>query len=363
MVPAASTQSLTFANLGYAEPYLGWTCIGPIQNTLTLPSGQTSTAFYLSGNKPSTSTFEVGGGGLTAGTKSVSLKTKFQLEGGATSICMILASGRVKCLGDGAWSQHYNGAGVMVGDQLADMGSNLGAASIGTNRTALYLATAEENLYWTGSCVILDNHKLRCWGHPDVSSGQGNGAQVGNTGATIGDNLPYVNIGTNRLAYRITGGYAGYCIITDMGAVKCWGMQDTTSWVQMAGYGDTLTRGQTAGTMGDCLPDVNLGTGVVAADIECGKGQCCVITNDRRVKCWGNGNYGRTGYGDALTRGWGAGQMGDCLPYVNIGSNRTPIHVAGTNATTCVHLDTNEMRCFGYGAYGSLLSGGTTDIG
>ncbi|MEK7691103.1 MAG: hypothetical protein AAB425_08795, partial [Bdellovibrionota bacterium] len=95
----------------------------------------------------------------------------------------------------------------------------------------------------------------------------------------------------------------------------------------------------------------------------CSAAHCCAIANDKRLKCWGHGSVGRTGYGDALIRGDANGQMGDCLPYVNLGINRTAQTAITNGAASCVLLDNGKTRCFGHGLYGLLLTGGTTDIG
>jgi len=46
---------------------------------------------------------------------------------------------------------------------------------------------------------------------------------------------------------------------------------------------------------------------------------CTILDNDA-VKCWGPGFGGRLGYGDTTSRGDGPNEMGDNLPYVDLGS-------------------------------------------
>ena len=73
-------------------------------------------------------------------------------------------------------------------------------------------------------------------------------------------------------------------------------------------------RGDGAGEMGDNLPSVDLGSGRSAKFIAAGGDHTCAILDDGSVKCWGRNDYGQLGYGDTQNRGDGAGEMGDTLP-------------------------------------------------
>ena len=85
------------------------------------------------------------------------------------------------------------------------------------------------------------------------------------------------------------------------------------------GLGDTSSRGNQPGELGDALPFVNLGTGRTAKAIACGRYHTCAILDDGRVKCWGFNEDGRLGLGDSNNRGDQPGEMGDALAFVNLG--------------------------------------------
>ena len=108
--------------------------------------------------------------------------------------------------------------------------------------------------------------------------------------------------------------------ILDNDQAKCWGMNMNG----MLGYGDRNNRGDGSNEMGDSLPYVDLGTGRTAVAIATGDymafGHTCAILDNDAVKCWGHNMWGRLGYGDTNDRGDMPNQMGDNLPYVDLGS-------------------------------------------
>jgi len=88
----------------------------------------------------------------------------------------------------------------------------------------------------------------------------------------------------------------------------------------------------------------------------------CARLNSGAVKCWGNNLSGRLGVGDTATRGDGPGEMGDSLAQVNLGS-ATGSAVWGrvTNATTgaplggtfAIVMATNDFSVTGGAVAGS----------
>jgi hypothetical protein len=71
--------------------------------------------------------------------------------------------------------------------------------------------------------------------------------------------------------------------------------------------------------MGDVLPVVDVGAGRTATRIATGGYVSCAILDDGGLKCWGNGAFGALGLGDTEPRGDDPGEMGDALPYVDLG--------------------------------------------
>lgn len=63
------------------------------------------------------------------------------------------------------------------------------------------------------------------------------------------------------------------------------------------GIGDLSSRGSLPAQMGDGLPELNLGTGFVAAGVSCGLDHSCAWSTEGKVKCWGGNAYGQVGGG------------------------------------------------------------------
>src|SRR3546814_11453351 len=99
----------------------------------------------------------------------------------------------------------------------------------------------------------------------------------------MGDNLPTVDLGTNRTAVAIAARYDHTCALLDDGSVKCWGENNSGQ----LGYGDRIDRGDGPNEMGDNLPTVGLGTERPAVAIACGRKHTCALMDDGSVKSWG----------------------------------------------------------------------------
>ncbi|MBI4668472.1 MAG: hypothetical protein HY747_04695, partial [Elusimicrobia bacterium] len=117
----------------------------------------------------------------------------------------------------------------------------------------------------------------------------------------------------------ITAGGYHTCALLDDNTVKCWGGNQYGS----LGLGDTSARGVGPNEMSDNLPVVSLGSGRTAKAIAIGLYQTCALLDDNTVKCWGYNWDGELGLGDTYTRGDDAGEVGDNLPAVSLGSGRT----------------------------------------
>ena len=274
---------------------------------------------------------------------------------GGTSTCALLDNATVKCWGDNLLGQEGQGDTTRRGDDPGEMGDALPAVSLGTGRTATTISSGRSHV-----CAILDNGSVKCWGwNPYGQLGLGATDNRGDGAGEMGDNLPQVDLGTGRTAVAVSSSFVNTCALLDNGRVKCWGF----GGFAIPATGATDNRGDDPGEMGDALPYVDLGTGRTAVAISTGDNFACALLDNGRVKCWGANSSGQLGLGDTDTRGDAPGEMGDALPYVDLGTGRTATAVAAGNSHACARLDDGRIKCWGSNQAGALGVGDSANRG
>ncbi|MBI5508645.1 MAG: hypothetical protein HY903_07820 [Deltaproteobacteria bacterium] len=274
---------------------------------------------------------------------------------GSWHVCALLEGGALKC-----WGRNDNGQlgledGFHRGQGAATMGDNLLPVSLGAGRTAIDVAAGEDH-----TCAVLDNGAVKCWGGNIAGQlGQGDSAQRGDNVGQMGDNLSPVGLGTGRTATAVTAAYWHTCAVLDDGAAKCWGYNLYAD----LGQGDAEWRGDDPGEMGDSLAPVRLGTARLVTAVTVGSHYTCGLLDDGAVKCWGLNTYGQLGQGDKITRGWVPGDMGDNLLPVDLGAGRTATAVEAGGAHVCAVLDDGTLKCWGRNIVGQLGQGDNADRG
>ena len=270
-------------------------------------------------------------------------RTVVQTYTGEERTCVLLDDGAIKC-----WGLTYGyGGDAIRGNEPAEMGDALPSVDIGTGRKAVQLSTGREH-----TCAVLDDASIKCWGMGERGRlGYGNEDNRGRGTGEMGNNLPSVNLGTNLRAVHVTAGFQHTCAILDDGSVKCWGYGGDGR----LGYGNSNTRGSGPGHMGNNLPFVDLGTGRTAVQISAGETHTCALLDNASIKCWGDGDFGQLGYGDPGYRGGGTGEMGDDLLAVDLGTGRTALQVEAGEFHTCALLDDGTIKCWGQNGYTGRL--------
>ncbi|WP_413943337.1 RCC1 domain-containing protein [Bdellovibrio sp. HCB-162] len=283
-----------------------------------------------------------------------SMKVK-QVVGGQNHTCVLLDNSAVKCWGGNATGQLGTGSTANLGDGTGEMGDSLPSVNLGTNRTAVQIVAGGSH-----TCALLDNSTVKCWGYNLRGQlGQGHTNNIGEAPGQMGDSLPAVDLGTGRTARQIAAGNNHTCALLDNYTVKCWGLNS----MGHLGQGHANNIGDGAGEMGDALPAVNLGTGRTALQIATGSDHTCAILDNSTVKCWGYNNNGQLGQGSTGSIGASAGSMGDALPAINLGTGRTALQVAAGNNHTCAILDNFSVKCWGNNSNGNLGIGNVTVMG
>jgi alpha-tubulin suppressor-like RCC1 family protein len=338
------------------------------------------------------------------------LGTVIDVAAGGAHTCALLAPGTVKCWGDNASGQLGYGDTFNRGDVAGQMGAALPAVQLGTGRSAIAIAAGNAH-----TCALLDNGSVKCWGENSSGQlGQGDTADRGDALAELGDNLPAVDLGTGRTATAITAAAGHSCALLDNGTVKCWGQNGTGQ----LGQGHTQTEGNGPGEMGDSLLTVtllanavaisagelhtcallagggvtcwgqnvlgqlgqgnannlgdapadvldaiDLGTGRTATAVAAAGYHSCAVLDDATAKCWGANASGQLGQGDAATRGDGAGEMGDALDAIDLGTGRTATAIGAGLEHSCAVLDDGSAKCWGENGVGQLGLDDASDRG
>lgn len=277
--------------------------------------------------------------------------TKIITRGGHS--CALLNDASIVCWGDNAYGQLGRGDSVLeVGTMPGTMGDNLIPVNLGTGRFPVDITSG-----FAHTCALLDDGAVKCWGYNGNGElGLGDKVLRGMSVATMGDNLPTVNLGSGRSAKAIAASHAATCAILDNGSVKCWG----NNYAGLLGIGiasGANSPGDEPNEMGDNLPSVNLGTGKTAVTITMGDYHACAQLNDGTIKCWGDGLYGQIGIGVSSSRGTSLADMGDNLPTVDLGTGKTAVQIVANGYHTCALLNDATLKCWGYNFSGQLGRG------
>ena len=247
------------------------------------------------------------------------------------------------------------GSGLYVGTdanndgilQISDMGANLPPAQLGDGKV-VDLGLGEYH-----GCALFADGTVKCWGnnrYTGLGIDYSSNAHTGNIAAELGNAMPNVDFGDGRSASQLTVGENHSCVILDNGRVKCWGSNSGGS----LGYGDSTARSQSVAE----LDYVDLGTDgsdqpYTATYISAGDDSTCAILNNGGVKCWGKNSSYQLGYNDNQNRGDGQDEMGNSLPFVNLGGVTATSVLIGYS-TACAQLADNTSRCWGSNGDGQV---------
>ena len=100
--------------------------------------------------------------------------------------------------------------------------------------------------------------------------------------------------------------------------------------------------------MGDYLPTVSLGSGVLVNDVGLGNKWTVILTSERKMKGVGNNNFGQLGYGHNENIGDIVNETGEYIPYINLGSTEEIItQTSSGDWHTCVVFgDGSLIKCW-----------------
>lgn len=279
------------------------------------------------------STEDMGDGEDASASPLVSLgAAAVQISSGDAHSCAVLQNADLVCWGDGGQGRLGYGNQDNIGDD--EPPGSVGPVNVGADVVEVAAGGAH-------TCVRLVTGGVKCWGNGGAGRlGYGNNTTTGDSPGEIPANLGEVPIGVP--VERIAAGGAHTCVILGGGAMRCWGSNNSGQ----CGYGGGGNLGDMANETPDMLGDIDLPSAVV--DMDLGTSHTCAILDDGTVRCWGEADDGRLGYGgttDLLAP--------DPAP-VQISATQEILALAGGGAFTCARLDLGNVRCWGLGDVGQL---------
>jgi alpha-tubulin suppressor-like RCC1 family protein len=265
--------------------------------------------------------------------------------GGSTSVCWLRKSGELRCTTRSPAEDFMSSACLLDGCEpareppLIDLGTAV--------------EVVEVVIGYKHACALLDGGRVKCWGNGGIL-GLGDAIQRSQP-AEMGDALPFLDFGTEQPVVELVAGVNGLhtCARFQDGSVRCWG----TNVAGELGLGDEEARGDEPDEMGEALQTVDLGAGLTAVALAAGNASTCALLDTGQVKCWGINDWGQLGLGDNRDRGAAAGEMGDSLPTIDLGSGRSAVAIAAGHAHYCAMLDDGTSKCWGMGGLLGLGDG------
>jgi alpha-tubulin suppressor-like RCC1 family protein len=273
---------------------------------------------------------------------------------GANRTCARFDSGKIKCWGRDNMGQLGLGDTIKRGDGAGEMGDKLPFVDLGAGTQVTGLAVGEFH-----TCALIDAGQVKCWGANESGQlGLGDQSNRGDKAGQMGEALPLVSLPAATVS-ELAAGNQHTCARFSSGKLACWGANGSGQ----LGLGDTSNRGDQPGEMGDSLPLVDLGAGLMITHLATGSAHTCALLDTGQVKCWGSNKMGQLGLGDTLDRGTMPGQMGDALPFVDLGTGQKATALAVGLAHSCALLDSGLVKCWGANDQGQLGLGDTTPRG
>jgi alpha-tubulin suppressor-like RCC1 family protein len=249
---------------------------------------------------------------------------------GGYSECVLLASSRVDCWGDGAYGQLGNGSTTSSDIPVAVVGLGGTGALSGVKS----VVSSSQGSY----CAVLISGRVDCWGsnyHGQLGSGTTPIAQSA---------VPLPVIGTDGTS-KLSGvqGVVGqpvesgsYCALLSSGGVDCWG----------EGGRGQLGNGTINGSdfavavlgVGGTQPPLSAVTSIVGTS-----GSYCAVLASQELDCWGYGAAGELGDGSNSSSDFPMAVVGVQGSGTLSGVNS----LTGGNYSYCAVLTSTGVDCWG----------------
>lgn len=198
-------------------------------------------------------------------------------------------------------------------------------------------------------CVIVDDGSVKCWGSNSYGE-QGVGDTV-TRGDQPGEMAELDAVSLGKPAKTVALGVQFSCAHLADDTVKCWGRNDKGQ----LGIGSVTTQKVPPADA------VKLGSDRTVKQLALGQRHACALLDNGTVKCWGDNALGQLGVGHASNQGDGPSEMGDSLDAVPLGQLAKSLALGSKHS--CALLADDTLKCWGYGFYGQLGNGSTSNVG
>ncbi len=179
------------------------------------------------------------------------------------------------------------------------------------------------------TCVLTEAGAVSCWGKNEYG-------QLGRRG--LDGTIPHVVNTLRDPVKAIAVGFDHTCALLTAGTVSCWGRNQ---WGQLGA----------SSTTGGYLPVAVIGLGNDIRSISAGGDNSCAVTFSNTVYCWGDNWYGQLGYGE-LRYGDHSSRPSEIPALVG---NVRDVSVGSYH--TCAVTIAAEVSCWGRNSWGQLGDG------
>ncbi|KAA0145919.1 hypothetical protein FNF31_07910 [Cafeteria roenbergensis] len=260
---------------------------------------------------------------------------------------VLLVDGSVRTFGDGAYGRLGYGSTDNVGDKPSRLPSLQGGVNLGGEAVAVAAGPSH-------TLVAMADGKLFAVGYgADGRLGSGSTDDIGDTPQTLPLSAGPVSLGGNAVA--VAAGESHSLVLLDDGSVLAFG----EGGHGRLGYGDTSNVGDTPQTVPSAQGAVSLDGSAVA--VAAAGFHSLVLLDDGSVLAFGAGGQGRLGYGDTSNVGDTPQTVPSAQGAVSLGGKA--VAVAAGEAHSLVLLEDGTARAFGYGGFGRLGYGDTSNVG
>jgi len=184
------------------------------------------------------------------------------------------------------------------------------------------------------SCALNNAGEVYCWG-------EGTNGQLGN-GLSDNQSSPVKVINLDNNTVQIIAGGESTCTLNNSGEVFCWG---SNRWRQL-GFYESFVKSYNSPQKIDNITNIK--------QISMGDNYACVLSNNGDIKCWGCESSGQLGNGIDNSYYCKA----DHQEVVGI---TNAIFIESGHSHSCAILENKKIKCWGENNYGQLGIDNTSD--